>query len=67
MGLVHEIDYGTPESKSEKQVTLTIDGFEVTVPEGTSVDVLVSDVLDSVKQLHRNGDQYFTVLCFAVY
>ena len=37
MGLVHEIDYGTPESKSEKQVTLTIDGFEVTVPEGTSV------------------------------
>ena len=37
MGLVHEIDYGTPESRSEKQVTLTIDGFEVTVPEGTSV------------------------------
>ncbi|PHP67049.1 formate dehydrogenase subunit alpha [Zhengella mangrovi] len=37
MGLVHEIDYGTPASKSGKQVTLTIDGFEVTVPEGTSV------------------------------
>ena len=37
MGLVHEIDYGTPVSKSDKQVTLTIDGFEVTVPEGTSV------------------------------
>ncbi|MCA2012753.1 formate dehydrogenase subunit alpha [Cereibacter sphaeroides] len=30
-------DYGTPASKSEKQVTLTIDGFEVTVPEGTSI------------------------------
>ena len=26
MGLVHEIDYGTPASKSEKMVTLTIDG-----------------------------------------
>ncbi|GAA4128630.1 formate dehydrogenase subunit alpha [Aminobacter aganoensis] len=37
MGLVHEIDFGTPASKSEKQVTLTVDGFEVTVPEGTSI------------------------------
>ncbi|WP_269931001.1 formate dehydrogenase subunit alpha [Aminobacter sp. HY435] len=37
MGLVHEIDFGTPASRSEKQVTLTVDGFEVTVPEGTSI------------------------------
>ena len=37
MGLIHEIDYGTPASKSEKMVTLTIDGREVTVPEGTSI------------------------------
>ncbi|WP_196258966.1 formate dehydrogenase subunit alpha [Pelagibacterium limicola] len=37
MGLIKEIDYGTPQAKSEKQVTLTIDGFAVTVPEGTSV------------------------------
>jgi formate dehydrogenase major subunit len=37
MGLVHEIDYGTPASKAEKQITLTVDGFEVTVPEGTSI------------------------------
>jgi formate dehydrogenase major subunit len=37
MGLVHEIDYGTPSSRSEKQVTLTIDGREITVPEGTSI------------------------------
>src|SRR5690606_7944586 len=37
MGLVHETDYGTPASKSERKVTLTIDGFPVTVPEGTSV------------------------------
>jgi formate dehydrogenase major subunit len=37
MGLVHEIDYGTPASQSERQVTLTVDGFTVTVPEGTSI------------------------------
>jgi formate dehydrogenase major subunit len=32
-----EHDYGTPERTSERLVTLTIDGREVTVPEGTSV------------------------------
>jgi formate dehydrogenase major subunit len=37
MSLVHEIDYGTPKSKSEKTVSLTIDGQQVTVPEGTSI------------------------------
>jgi formate dehydrogenase major subunit len=37
MTLIQEIDYGTPVSKVEKMVTLTIDGAEVTVPEGTSV------------------------------
>src|SRR6202046_2971089 len=38
MGLIQEIDYGTPAAtKSEKQVTLTIDGMAVTVPEGTSL------------------------------
>ncbi|WP_395448240.1 formate dehydrogenase subunit alpha [Aminobacter sp. UC22_36] len=37
MGLIQEIDFGTPASKSEKQITLTVDGFEVTVPEGTSI------------------------------
>ena len=30
-------DYGTPARASQTMVTLTIDGFEVTVPEGTSV------------------------------
>jgi formate dehydrogenase major subunit len=30
-------DYGTPASKSEKMVTLTIDGTSITVPEGTSI------------------------------
>ncbi|CFX45036.1 Formate dehydrogenase subunit alpha [Candidatus Filomicrobium marinum] len=37
MTIIKEIDYGTPESKSEKTVTLTIDGTSVTVPEGTSI------------------------------
>ena len=32
MGLIQEIDYGTPASKAEKQITLTVDGFSVTVP-----------------------------------
>jgi len=32
-----EKDYGTPKKTSDKQVTLTIDGAEVTVPEGTSI------------------------------
>ncbi len=37
MSMTQEIDYGTPASKAEKQVTLTIDGVELTVPEGTSI------------------------------
>ncbi len=30
-------DFGTPAAKSKLMVTLTIDGFDVTVPEGTSI------------------------------
>src|SRR5690606_34270587 len=37
MDPVHETDYGTPEVRSERRVTLTIDGRPVTVPEGTSI------------------------------
>ena len=37
MGLIKEIDYGTPAAASARQVTLTIDGQPVTVPEGTSL------------------------------
>src|SRR5262249_31086436 len=37
MSFVHEIDYGTPKSRAEKTVTLTIDGKQITVPEGTSI------------------------------
>src|SRR3569833_2212796 len=37
MSLVHEIDYGTPKSKAEKTITLTIDGQQGRVPEGSSI------------------------------
>jgi formate dehydrogenase major subunit len=37
MSLIRETDYRTPTSKSEKNVTLTIDGQPVTVPDGTSI------------------------------
>ena len=37
MSLIQETDYGTPAVRSDKTVTLTIDGVQVTVPEGTSV------------------------------
>src|ERR1700691_3153673 len=37
MSLIHELDFGTPLARSEKTVTLTIDGQSVTVPEGTSI------------------------------
>ena len=37
MGLIKEIDYGTPIRDSEKTVTLSIDGEAVSVPAGTSV------------------------------
>jgi formate dehydrogenase major subunit len=37
MTLIRETDYGTPASKAEDAVTLTIDGDTVTVPAGTSI------------------------------
>ncbi|HWF95344.1 MAG TPA: formate dehydrogenase subunit alpha [Xanthobacteraceae bacterium] len=43
MSLIHEIDYGTPAARAtwagraERTVTLSIDGRNVTVPEGTSI------------------------------
>ena len=37
MPLIQELDYGTPESSVTEQVTLTIDGQQVTVPAGTSI------------------------------
>src|SRR6266576_973889 len=37
MSLIQETDYGTPRSRSDVMVTLTIDGQSITVPEGTSI------------------------------
>ncbi len=37
MALIHEDDFGTPASHAENLVSIKIDGFDVTVPEGTSV------------------------------
>ena len=37
MALVEEIDYGTPAVKSERTVSISVDGRQVSVPEGTSV------------------------------
>ena len=37
MPLIKEIDYGTPKSKQTEEVTLFIDGQEVTVAAGTSI------------------------------
>ena len=37
MGLITEIDHGTPIRQSEVTVTLSIDGQSITVPAGTSV------------------------------
>src|SRR5258708_23937431 len=37
MSLIQEPDFGTPRSKSETMITVTIDGQSVTVPEGTSI------------------------------
>jgi formate dehydrogenase major subunit len=37
MSLIQEADFGTPASRAETSVTLKIDGFDVTVPEGTSI------------------------------
>src|SRR5262252_6568167 len=51
MSLVHEIDYGTPASKSEKEVTLTIDGVKVTVSEGTSIMRAAMDIGTQIPKL----------------
>jgi formate dehydrogenase major subunit len=44
-------DFGTPASKSKQMVTLTIDGFDVTVPEGTSIMRAAAEIGISVPKL----------------
>jgi formate dehydrogenase major subunit len=51
MSLVHEIDYGTPASKSGEKVKLTIDGMQVTVPAGTSIMRAAAELGNSIPKL----------------
>ena len=51
MSLIQELDYGTPASKSEKTVTLSIDGVSVTVPEGTSIMRAASELGRQIPKL----------------
>ncbi|WP_094461876.1 formate dehydrogenase subunit alpha [Pannonibacter phragmitetus] len=44
-------DFGTPAARSEKMISLTVDGFEVSVPEGTSVMRAASEAGISVPKL----------------
>jgi formate dehydrogenase major subunit len=44
-------DFGTPAAKSKQMVTLTIDGFEITVPEGTSIMRAAAEIGISVPKL----------------
>ena len=34
MALLTEVDFGTPKVTANKQVTLTVDGTDISVPEG---------------------------------
>ena len=44
--IIPDRDFGTPMAKSKQMVTLTIDGFDVTVPEGTrAIRRLFTDTL----------------------
>ena len=51
MSLNKEIDYGTPARTSEREVTLTIDGQEVTVPAGTSIMRAAQDLGTAIPKL----------------
>lgn len=51
MGFEREKDFGTPESKSEQMVTLSIDGRDVTVPAGTSVMRAAAEIGGSIPKL----------------
>ncbi len=51
MSLPRETDYGTPARESEKDITLSIDGIEVTVPAGTSVMLAAQECGNSIPKL----------------
>jgi formate dehydrogenase major subunit len=49
--IIPDRDFGTPAAKSKQMVTLTVDGFEVTVPEGTSIMRAAAEAGISVPKL----------------
>ena len=49
--IIPDRDFGTPAAKSKQLVTLTIDGFDVTVPEGTSIMRAAAEAGISVPKL----------------
>jgi formate dehydrogenase major subunit len=51
MGYERQKDFGTPESPSTEQVTLTIDGRDVTVPAGTSVMRAAAEIGGQIPKL----------------
>jgi formate dehydrogenase major subunit len=51
VSLIHELDYGTPASKSETPVTLSIDGMKVTVPVGTSIMRAAAEAGNNIPKL----------------
>jgi len=51
MGLIQEVDYGTKASQAERLVTLTIDGQQVSVPEGTSIMRAAMDMGTKIPKL----------------
>ncbi|MFZ4499721.1 MAG: 2Fe-2S iron-sulfur cluster-binding protein, partial [Burkholderiales bacterium] len=51
MSLPRDMDFGTPARESEKLVTLSIDGVEVSVPAGTSVMRAAQDAGNAIPKL----------------
>ncbi len=49
--IIPDRDFGTPAAKSKQMVTLTIDGFDVSVPEGTSIMRAAAEIGISVPKL----------------
>ena len=49
--IIPDRDFGTPAAKSKVMVTLTIDGFDVTVPEGTSIMRAAAEIGIAVPKL----------------
>ncbi|MDB5664372.1 formate dehydrogenase subunit alpha [Cypionkella sp.] len=49
--IIPDRDFGTPAAKSKQLVTLTIDGFDITVPEGTSIMRAAAEIGISVPKL----------------